>query len=104
MIRIRTGAARSGPGFRTVVTRYLSIFIGRRLELRWEWTTVAAVRLRKAAETYHGMKERARRALSEDAFDTLEWDLDDLWSEKGTTHDSASALILQRLKEHQCAA
>ena len=103
MIRARTGASRSGPGFRTIVLRYLSVVLGR-LEVRFEWTTRASVEMKRASDIYQGLKRRAERTLSPDQFDDLVFDLDDHWGDRASTTSSASALILQRLKEHQCAA
>lgn len=103
MIRARTGASRSGPGFRTIVMRYLSVVLGR-LEVRFEWTTRASIELKRASDAYFNLKRRAERCLSEDAFDDLVFDLDEHWGDRASTHASASALILQRMKEHQCAA
>lgn len=103
MIRARTGASRSGPGFRTTVMRYLSVILGR-LEVRFEWTTRASIELKRASDTYFGLKDRAFRALPEDEYDILVFDLDEHWGDRSSTHASASALILQRMKESQCDA
>lgn len=96
VIRFRLGNSRSGPGFRTIVTRYLSLKIGQ-FELKLEWTTRAALRLRRAADEYFTLKERAKDILCADDFDDLEMDLDDHWSERGSTHASASTLIRNTL-------
>jgi len=96
MIRLRTGCSRSGPGFRTIVTRYLSLKIGQ-LELKLEWTTLAALQLRRAADEYFALKERAKDILCADDFDDLEMDLDDHWAGQDSTHASASTLIRNTL-------
>lgn len=98
-----SGKVMSGPGFRTVVTRYISLKHGS-FELRLEWTTRAAIKMRKEAEVYFGLKVRAERCLDWIAYEELTVDLDEHWASQTSTHTSASALILERLKEHQCVS